>query len=94
MKTDRDFMVEVPAIRSENGNLIEEDGKKGEAIIRGLGKREELKQEKEGFWEEIRVGEEEVEEAIWKQKDGKAARVNGLSGKVMEELWMEDWGRR
>ena len=93
VKTDRDFMVDVPAIRSENGELVREDKDKGREIIRRLGKREELKQEEEGFWEEIRVGEEEVEEAIWKQKDRKAAGINGLSGKVLKELWKEGWGR-
>lgn len=36
---------------------------------------------------------EEVKESIWKQKDRKAARVNGLSGKVLKELWKEEWGK-
>lgn len=93
VKTDRDFMVDVPSIRGENGRMVVEDGEKGKAIIRGLGKREELAQEKEGFWRETRVEEEEVKEAVWKQGDGKAAGVNGLSGKVMKELWGEGWGR-
>ena len=93
VKTDRDFMVDVPAIRGEDGEWVRDDKDKGREIIRGLGKREELKQEEEGFWEEIRVGEEEVEEAVWKQKDRKAAGVNGLSGKVLKELWKEDWGK-
>ena len=94
VKTDRDFMVDVPAIRGEGGELVREDGEKGRAIVRGLGKREELKQEEEVFWEEVEVEEEEVKSAIWKQKDGKAAGVNGLSGRVMKELWKVEWGRK
>lgn len=45
-----------------------------------------MKQEEEGFWEEIEIEEELVKEVLWKQGDGKAAGVNGLSGKVMKEL--------
>ena len=90
VKTDRDFMVDVPAIRDEDGELVREDRNKGREIIRGLGKREELDQEREGFWEGVGVEEEEVKEALWKQKDGKTAGVNGLSGKVMKELWKKE----
>ena len=93
VKTDRDFMVDVPPIRGENGNLVKEDKDNGREIVRGLGKREELMQEEEGFWKDIRVEVEEVEEMIWMQKDGKAAGVNGLSGRVMKELWKMEWGR-
>ena len=94
VKMDRDFMVDILSIRGERGELVVEDGEKGRAIIRGLGKREEMKQEEEGFWKEEKVEEEEVKEALWKQGDGKAAGINGLSGKVLKELWEEEWGRR
>ena len=93
VKTDRDFMVDVPPIRGENGLMVKEDKDKGGEIVRGLGKREELKQEREGFWEEVKVEEEEVGEMIGMQKDGKAAGINGLSGRVMKELWKLDWGK-
>ena len=93
VKTDRDFMVDVPAIRGENGDLVRDDKDKGREIVRGLGKREELKQEEEGYWEDIRLDEEEVEDALGKQKDRKAAGVKGLSGKVLKELWKEEWGK-
>jgi len=66
VKTDRDFMVDVPAIRGEGGELFMDDRDKGREIVRGLGKREELLQQEEGYWEEIEVEEEELEEAIWK----------------------------
>lgn len=94
VKTDRDFMVDVPGIRGEGELLYTDNKDKGREIVRVLGKRKELLQEEEGYWEEIEVEEEEVEEAIWKQKDGKIAGVNGLSGKVMKELWKKDWGKR
>ena len=94
VKKDRDFMVDVPGIREEEGELVKDDKEKGRAIIRRLGKREEMKQEEEGFWEEIEIEEELVKEVLWKQGDGKAAGVNGLSGKVMKELWEEEWGKR
>ena len=94
MKTDRDFMVDVPPIRDEGGVLVKEDREKGRAIVRGLGKREELEQEREGFWREVEVEEDEVEEMIRVQKDGKAAGINGLSGRVMKVLWKLDWGKR
>ena len=60
VKMDRDFMVDVPAIRGEEGVLVSDDKDKGKEIIRGLGKREELKKEEEGYWEDIRLEEEEV----------------------------------
>ena len=94
VKTDRDLMVDVPAIRGEDGEMVREDKDKEREIVRGLGKREELEQEREGFWEDIEVEEEDIEEALWKQKDGKAAGVNELSGKVMKELWKKEWGKR
>ena len=90
VKTDRDFMVDVPAIRGENGELVSDDKDKGREIVRGLGKREELEQEEEGYWEEVKLDREEVEEGLWRQKDRKAAGVNGLSGKVLKELWKEE----
>ena len=93
VKTDRNFMVDVPPIRGEGGVLVREDKDKGKEIVRGLGKREELTQEEEGFWEKMGVEEEEVEKMIWMQKDGKAAGVNGLSGRVMKELWKLNWGK-
>lgn len=37
VKTDRDFMVDVPAIRGENGELVGDDMEKGREIVRGLG---------------------------------------------------------
>ena len=73
MKTDRDVVVDVLPIEVEGGGRVEGDEGKGEAIIRGLGKREELSQEGEGFWEEVDIGEEEVEEIVGKQKEKKAA---------------------
>ena len=94
VKTDRDFMVDVPSIRGEDGEMVIDDKEKGRAIIRGLGKREEKRQEEEGYWEEVRVEEELLKEVLWKQGDGKAAGVNGLSGKMMKELWEEEWGKR
>jgi len=94
VKTDRDFMVDVPTIKGEGGKMFMHDKDKGREIVRGLGKREELLQQEEGYWEEVEVEEEEVEEAIWKQKDGKAAGVNGLSGRVIKELWKKDWGKK
>lgn len=48
VKMDRDFVLDVPGIRGENGEIVEGDEEKGEAIVRGLGKREELEQEEEG----------------------------------------------
>jgi len=87
-------MVDVPGIRGEGGELVLEDRDKGREIVRGLGKREELMQEEEGYWLEVVAEEEEVREALWKQGDGKAAGVNGLSGRVLKELWGVEWGRR
>ena len=40
VKTDRDFMVDVPAIRNEDGELVSDDKDKGREIVRGLGKRD------------------------------------------------------
>ena len=62
VKTDRDFMVDVLLIRGEGGDLVREDKDKGREILRKWGKREELGQEEERFWEELRVEEEEVGE--------------------------------
>ncbi|PUU76969.1 hypothetical protein B9Z19DRAFT_1128955 [Tuber borchii] len=45
VKTDRDFLTDVPGIRREDGSLEEKDEGKGREIIRGLGKREELEQD-------------------------------------------------
>jgi len=94
VKMDRDFMVDVLGIRGEDGELVVEDKEKGREIVRGLGKREELLQEEEGFRKEVEMEEEEVREELWKQGDGKTAGVNGLSGRVSKELWKEDWGRK
>jgi len=84
VKTDRDFMVDLPSIRGEDGNMVEKDEEKGRAIVRGLGKRNELDQEEEGFWEEVSIEEEEVEECLKKQNDKKAAGENELGGKVLK----------
>ena len=94
VKTDRDFVVDIPGIRGENGRLVEEYGKKGEAILRGLGKREELEQEEGGFEGKMDLEEELVEEGIFRQKDKKAVGVNGIGGKVVKMIWRLDWGRR
>jgi len=93
VKTDRDFVVDVPGIRGEDGILVEEDGKKGEAILRGLGKREELDQEEEGFEGEVHLEEELVEECVFKQKDGKAVGINGIGGRTVKMVWKLGWGR-
>jgi len=77
VKTDRDFVVDIPAIRGKDGVMVEDDEGKGWAIIKGLGKREKEEQEEEGFWEEVEVEEEEVEQLLGKQKDGKAAGKMG-----------------
>jgi len=49
IKTDRNFVVDVRPIEVEGGRRVEGDEVKGEVIIRGLGKREELEQEEKGF---------------------------------------------
>ena len=49
VKTDRDFMVDVPAIRGEDGSMVREDKDKGREIVRGLGKREKLSQRRKDF---------------------------------------------
>jgi len=82
-KMDRNFVTEVPAIRGEDRILVQDNKKTGREIVRGLGKREELKQEGEGFWKEIEVEKEEIKGALWKQGDEKAVGVNGLSGKIL-----------
>ena len=94
VKTDRDFLVDIPGIRNEEGRVVEEDGEKARALVRGLGKREEEEQELEGFYERIEVEEEELEEMIKKQRDGKAAGENGLGGKVFKIMWRVDWCRK
>jgi len=94
VKTDRDFVVDVPGIRGEDGKVVENDEGKGWAIVRGLGKREELDQEEEEFWEKVEVEEEEVEECLKKQKDGKAAGENKMGGKVLKVVWRVEWCRR
>jgi len=93
VKTDRDFVVDIPAIKGKDGNFVEGDEEKGWAIVKGLGKREKEEQEEEGFWEEIEVGEEEIEEMLEKQKDRKAAGENGMGGKVLKVAWKVEWCR-
>ena len=93
VKTDRDFVVDIPGIRGEDGRLVEEDSRKGEAILRGMGKREELEQEEEGFEGKVYLDEELVEECVFKQKDGKAVGINGIGGKVVKMIWRLDWGK-
>ena len=94
VKTDRDFLVDIPSIRDENGRMVEEDGEKAKEIVRGLGKREKEKQEEEGFYEKVEVEEEEIEEMVKKQGDGKAAGENGLGEKVLKLMWKVDWSKR
>ena len=95
IKTDRDFVVDLPKIEDKNGNWQEEDEEKGKAIVRGLGKREEMEQEEEGGeWDigrEVEV--EEVEEVMRKQKEKKTSGENGLGGKIMKLWWKEEGGR-
>ncbi|KAG0632726.1 hypothetical protein HOY80DRAFT_1006578 [Tuber brumale] len=87
IKGDRDFVVDVPVIEVEGGERVEGDIEKGVAIVRGLGKREELEQEEEGFEGEVELDWEEVEEVLMEQEDGKVAGENGLGGKVIKEIW-------
>jgi len=94
VKTDRDFVVDIPGIRGKDGEVVEDDEGKGWAIIKGLGKREKEEQEREGFWSRVEVEEEEVEELLGKQKDRKAAGENGLGGKVLKVAWKVGWCRR
>ena len=94
VKTDRDFLVDIPGIRNKEGKMVEEDEEKARALVRGLGKREEEEQELEGFYEKVEVEEEELGEMIKKQGDGKAAGENGLGGKVLKMMWRVDWCRR
>ena len=95
VKTDRDFIVDLPRIRDEEGRWYNEDEGKGRTIVRGLGKREELDQEKEGGVWDIgeSLEEEEVEQVIKKQKERKAPGENGLGGKIMKLWWKERRGR-
>jgi len=58
VKTDRDFVVDILGIKVDGGRVVEDDEGKEWAIVGGLGKKEELDQEEEGFWEEVEVGEE------------------------------------
>ena len=96
IKTDRDFIVDLPRIRDEEGRWYDEDEGKGRAIVRELGKREEKEQEmEEGEWDiGEKIEEEEVEQVIKKQKERKAPGENGLSGKIMKLWWKEEKGRR
>ena len=96
IKTDRDFIVDLPPIKGVDGRWYEEDGDKGREIVRGLGKREELLQEEEGGVWDIGedVTEEEVEEVVRRQKDRKAPGENGLGGKVLKLLWEWDGGKK
>jgi len=94
VKTDRDFVVDIPGIRVDGGRIVEDDEGKGWVIVRGLGKREEMDQEEEGFWEEVGVEEEEVKECVDKQNNKKAAGENELGGRVLKEIWKVDWCRR
>jgi len=94
VKTDRDFLVDIPGIRNEDGEMVEEDEEKARALVRGLGKRKEEEQELEGFYEKVEVEEEELGEMIRKQGDGKAAGENGLGGKVLKMMWRVDWCRK
>jgi len=94
VKTDRDFVVDIPGIRGEDGRLVEDDSRKGEAILRRLGKREELEQEEEGYVGVVDLEEELVEECILRQKDKKAVGGKGIGGKVVKMVWRLDWGKR
>jgi len=96
IKTDKDFIVDLPAVKEIDERWYGEDKDKGREIVRGLGKREELLQEeKGGLWDiGVDIGEEEVEEVIEKQKDRKALGENGLGGKVLKLLWSWEGGRR
>lgn len=93
IKTDRDFVVDVPGIVGENGEIVEGDEEKGEAIVRGLGKREEKEQEEEGEEWEVELDEEEVEESVMKQEEKKAPGENGLGGKIVKMVWRNKGGR-
>jgi len=61
--------------------------------VRGLGKRKELDQEEEGFWVEVDVGEEEVEECLKKEGDREAAGENEMGRKVIKVVWRVEWCR-
>lgn len=55
VKGDRDFVVDIQMMVLENGERLEKDEEKGVGIMRGLGKREELEQEEEGFEGEVEL---------------------------------------
>ncbi|PUU74723.1 hypothetical protein B9Z19DRAFT_1132705 [Tuber borchii] len=90
VKTDRDFITDVQSIRDEEGILVDKDEEKGRAIIRGLGKREEIEQGREGFYERVELEDELLKDWIWKQNDKKAVGVNGIGGKVVKIMWNTD----
>ena len=94
VKNDRDFVVDVPDIRGEDGRMVGGDEEKGVAIVRGLGKREQLMQEEEGEVFEVDLDEEEVEGCVFKQSDKRAPGENGLGGKVIKSVWGVKGGRR
>ena len=95
VKTDRDFVVDLPRIVGEDGEWQEQDEGKSKAIVRGLEQREEMEQGEEGG--EWKMGEElsmeEIEEVMKKKKEKKAARENGLGGKILKMWWKEERGR-
>ena len=95
VKTDRDFVVDLPRIKDEDGVWQEDDEGKGRAIVRGLGKWEELEQEEEGGeWDMEKVLEmEEIEEVMKKQKEKKAPGENGLGGRILKMWWDEERGK-
>ncbi|PWW77692.1 hypothetical protein C7212DRAFT_313732, partial [Tuber magnatum] len=94
VKGDRDFVQNLPEIEGEEGKRVVGEEEKGREIIRGLGKREEREQEREGFWERVELEEEEVEECLKKQGNRKAAGEDEIGGKVWKEVWEEGKGRR
>jgi len=94
LKIDRDFVVDVPGRRGEDGRLVEKDSRKGEPILRGLGKREKLDQEVEGYEKGVELEEGLVEECIFTQNDKKAVGVNGIERKLVKMVWRLDWGKK
>jgi len=93
VKTDRDFVVDIPKISGKDDIMVEEDEGKGWAIIKGLGKREKGMQEKESCWSEVEVREEEVGNLLEREKDRRAAGENGLGGKGLKGAWKVEWCR-
>jgi len=93
VKRNRDFVVDVSTFVLENGERLERDEKKGVGIMRGLGKREELDQEEEGFEGVVELGMEEVEECVMGQGDKKAVGRSGIGGKVLKEAFKVGWVR-